>query len=136
MNLYHFTSLMHWPLIINDGFLRRTESNIGSGNPRLKPYGEHVGPDVVWLTDLSDPTPQSCGLVGIRDKTRLRITVKISDAKKWPDFAAAHGINKRWYRLLGRGGRPQCWWVVERIIPQTDWIAVDERGPHGWQPKG
>ena len=125
MKLYHFTSTHHWPAIIAAEFLKTTESNIGSVNELWKPFGEHVGPDVVWLTDMPEITAKGCGLNGSRlDKTEIRITVEVADAISWPAFAAKHGINKKWYRALGSGRRPETWWVVPRRIYRVEWIDV------------
>lgn len=49
--LYHVTCRQHLTAIIRSGTLAMAESNIGSPWPWSKPFAEHIGPDVVWLTD-------------------------------------------------------------------------------------
>ena len=89
MKLYHFTCREHLEAIKRDGVILTTESNIGSPLPRLKPFGEHVGPDVVWLTDCPNLDRGDHGLSGsAADKSAVRITVEIDDAMPWAKFAA------------------------------------------------
>jgi hypothetical protein len=128
MILYHFTSVERIPLIQAAGFLRVTESNIGSGRPDWPPYGEHAGPDVVWLTN--EPEPDKVGLgvgtVDGSDETLVRITVDIADGDVmwWPDFRTLHGIHPRWRRALEKGRNPDSWWVVSRNIVASEFVAV------------
>lgn len=137
MILYHFTSRHHLPMIRLTGELSCTESNIGSPSRIQPPFGEHVGPDVVWLT--SSPEPEGHGLEGAKavsgygtagddvDKSEIRITVEIpdSDAEHWPEFAVAHGIHPEWRRALEKGHRAESWYVCRRPIPRSEWRAVE-----------
>jgi hypothetical protein len=118
MKLYHYTSLYHLPLIKAAGYLKLVESNIGSPDKRFPPYGEHVGPDVVWLTE--SPSPKGHGLGGASvDKRAVRIEVDIEDAIRWREFANKHGINRDWYRIMDMSGEytARYWWVSLRPIP-------------------
>lgn len=128
MKLYHYTSKLHWPLIQAAGFLKLTESNVGSPCRELLPYGEHFAPDVVWLSDSDSVKYGSHGLVSSVDKTEIRITVD-ADAEKWESFATRHGINRKWYRLLdATGGYTSLnWYVYEKPIQIPEFIAVDMR---------
>lgn len=123
--LFHYTSRAHLPNILRAGFLTVTESNIGSSSRHWKPYGEHVGPDVVWLTEVSDLKAGHGLDCGVLNKLEIRFTVKAS-AIHWPSFAAIYGINKSWYRALNRkgGGSAKKWWVSHDVIPASDWVEV------------
>lgn len=124
MKLYHFTSEFHLPLIMSDGFLKLTESNIGSPRSDLLPYGEHIGPDVVWLTDLPEAST-----LGIDDsffnKLKVRFTVEI-EAESWQKFAKRHNINRKWYRILDETGgfTAKNWFISEKPIFAKDWLEI------------
>jgi hypothetical protein len=128
MILYHYTCPcdLHLGSILGDEMIRTTESNIGSGFPDMKPFGEHVGPDVVWLT-TSEYASVGQGLSGsIHDKTAARIVVDVDDAEPWERWCKHQGINPRWRRLLEKNTYPHQWYVVERDIPQADWVSTAE----------
>lgn len=125
MILYHFTALHHHESIYRDGYLRTTESNIGSPVALLPPHGEHYGPDVVWLTDQPDPTPVDIAVDGaLLDKMQVRFAVRLEDAERWSDFAEHHGIHPEWRRILEDGRRPETWWVVTRPVRLTEVTAI------------
>ena len=124
MKLYHYTSTRHLPYILKAGYLDVTESNIGSGVPEHDPYGEHVGPDVVWLTTSENPGHKQ-GLTtsadtGWPDKTEIRFTVDVPDALHWPKWSRSQGIDKRWARCLETDHYPEQWFVVVRRILLTE----------------
>jgi len=140
MILYHYTTVLHLPSIGADGHLKVTESNIG-GPPgkSIEPSGEHVGPDVVWLTDRDGLTTNrdtlragcalSSGSFSILsvDKTVVRFTVEVpdEDVMRWEDFAKEHGISRRWQRILEKWPRrPNWWFVVQRPIGSEEWVEV------------
>jgi hypothetical protein len=118
MKLYHFTSFYHLHKILADGFIRVTESNIGSPFKEWLPYGEHVGPDVVWLTESKEKLDN--GLIGgAVDKQKIRFEIEIENAIRWRDFANQYKINPKWYRRLDITGNytAKNWWVSTMRIP-------------------
>jgi hypothetical protein len=148
---YHLTSLWHLPRIEASGGLKPGESNIGCPREMADSIpsqgmriGEHVGPDVVWLFDTPEPTLKVDGamlrpVAGARyDKRLVRITVEVPDAQWWPEWSRAHGIDRPWYKLMARGGRPQEWYVVARRIPVAEFVNVEVRhAPDApWQAVG
>ena len=139
MTLYHYTSRAAWQLIQQDGFIRPTESNIGSARPDWPPMGDRVGPDVVWLTDQPAPNARALALQkppahvlaaleaqGNRarwePKTQVRIRLDLQDgeAEPWRTFCTRHGIHRQWRRALERGRAPATWYVLPRSV------ALDE----------
>ena len=124
MRLYHFTSALHLPHILNECVLLPSESNIGSPTPSLSPCGEHYGPDVVWLTDQADAQSHGNDGAGV-NKMAIRFTVEVN-AQAWRDFATAHGINRHWYRILDTTGgfTSRHWYVSENPIQRKDWVEV------------
>ncbi len=131
MILYHYTCPCdhHLGSILDDGLLRTTESHIGSDRPDVLPYGEHVGPDVVWLTSSKRPirglgltTPAASGGC---DKTAVRFVVDLDDAHHWPAWSKLEGISLRWRRVFEQYQYPDLWYVVERPIPKSEWVSVD-----------
>lgn len=130
--LYHFTSPERLLLILEWGGLRTTESNVGSGNPKWKPYGERYAPDVVWLTSDPSPAPSDVALEGTvdgTDKTAIRLTLALppEEVLAWRDFAEHHGINPKWKALLERGRAPWTWYVLPRPAPLSEVVAIDQR---------
>lgn len=124
MVLYHFTAAQHLASILDAQCLTLTESNIGSGRPDWPPYGEHVGPDVVWLTSSRSPKRQ-----GLNDpKTVIRFTVEpAADAvHRWLDWSRQYGINAQWAAVLESGMNAASWWVSEQPIDGCDWLAVEQ----------
>ncbi len=134
MILYHFTSAERMDMIWRDGFIRTTESNIGSPWPDSPPYGEHVGPDVVWLTDVEASSAVALGVgSGVRglnsldgtNKREVRVTVDVPDVDVtwWPDFARAHGMNPKWRRRFEHGD-PESRWIVCRPIHMPEVVNL------------
>lgn len=148
--LYHFTSEAHLPGILESRAILPTESNIGSPNPDWQPYGQNVGPRVVWLLDEPELSAGH-GLVidalprgGMLDKTAVRFTVEISYrmAPRWKSWAPAHRMHREWRDLFVRigGGEEaaEAWVVFPGAIRSTRWVAVHRRvqtadGPV-WEP--
>ena len=132
MRLYHFTCWQWYLKIVADGQITTTESNIGSpppppGAPMWPPCGAHVGPDVVWLTRREEPSRNGMAVSSDvipelarppidLDKSHVRLTVEVPDAQHWPEWAKAHGIHPKWYRVLATNLSPESWYVVERPI--------------------
>lgn len=131
MRAFHFTAEAYVPYLLASGLLLTTESNIGSpegrGTRAMPPVGEHVGPDVVWLTTRD--APEQCGIVssGMALKAGVRVTVDVADAdvSHWPAWAKAQGIHPDWYSVVVGEYDADSWFVVERNIPWTEWIAID-----------
>jgi hypothetical protein len=120
VKLFHYTSAMHLPHILEDGFLEVTESNIDIKQP-------HAGPDVVWLTvdPLLFRKDAEWAHGTAVDKLAVRFAVNVSDAVHWPKFAARHKMKRQWYVQLARaGGDPSTWYVVPRRIMRSEWREI------------
>ena len=124
MRLWHFTSTLHLPMILRDGHLRTTESN-------LSPVKPHVGLPVVWFMDTPELTHDH-GLGGSAvDKTAVRVEVDVRPAwvSEWLPWAEAQGINRWWLDALlsAAGGREAAerWHVTFRRIPRHMWVKID-----------
>ena len=66
MILYHYTSKLHLPFILESGFLKPVESNYCGNQP-------HAGPDVVWLTTDRTPCPNDHGLYPAKTEVQILI---------------------------------------------------------------
>lgn len=136
MILYHYTNWIHYLEICASGEILTTESNIGSGRKDWLPYGEHVGPDVVWLT--SSPYVSGSGVeldpMGVLDRgpemievdpTRIRITVDLpeNEVHRWTPWSRQHRMNPKWRRVLEEGMKPQDWYVIERNVPISEVLS-------------
>lgn len=122
--LFHFTTSLHLPSILDEGMLRTTESNCSRTRP-------HAGPDVLWLTSSADvEVHQGWQWSGPRrafvDKTEVRFTVEVPkrDVYRWWDWAARRGIDQKWARQLAAVGGSRTWWVIERPVTGDEWIEV------------
>ena len=133
MILYHFTSRYHLPAIMRDGALAPVESNVGG------PGEPHKAPDVVWLT--TNPERRQGWMKGTGgyangkmapeaiDKGAVRITVDVPDAVPWVPWARERGIKQYWLDALANtGGRcdPNEWYIVERPVPCTEWLTIED----------
>jgi len=137
-SLYHYTTELHLPLIVAAGFLRVTESNIGSPVPGVEPSGEHYGPDVVWLTNSDEvdglglETTVTLGL-GL---FRFVVAVPDNEVHHWPTWNKRFAMNDAWRASLERDQRPESWWLIERPIPRREWVAIQRQVDQGdeWVP--
>jgi len=127
MRLNHFTCWNHFlEIVVVTGAITTTESNIGSGRPDWQPFGEHVGPDVVWLTSHDEASGH--GLENVfrshpnfpieTDKTRVRITVDLPDneLQRWGTFSKQYRMHPKWRRVIEHNMRHSSWWVLERPV--------------------
>jgi len=132
MLLYHFTSRFHSPLIIKDGYLKLTESNlIAPTKEEMQKYEQEMEQGkyvynrddlykpVVWLTNIPDPKNQ--GLEGgCFNKSEIMFTLRKKEHyQKWIEWSRRNGIKKQWAEALERGRNPESWYISEKIIPLT-----------------
>lgn len=118
--LYHYTSKHHLPMIMKDGFLQLTESNL----IEPKSYQDAVPKElsqlykpVVWLTTTE--TAQGNGLEGsVLNKHEIRITLrKREHYENWVLWSKNNRIKSSWFKKLSRVGNPNSWYISEEIIP-------------------
>jgi len=126
MILYHYTSSLHMPSIQYEGMIRTTESNIGSPIPSMPPYGDHYGPDVVWLTNRPDVSTTAVNAMGPKGDVCITVNVSGLYIHHWPKWAREQGINEDWYDVLANGFDPESWYISTRPIPITEWMSIDE----------
>jgi hypothetical protein len=136
MRLYHFTSTIHLPFILRDGYLKVTETN-------LDPVHPHAAPDAVWFLDGPDLGGSLHGLnvdslPGPRpDKTQVRIEVEVPDGRvrAWLPWVEAQGIDPEWLDILTRndGGREGAarWMLVFRKVTIDQFVTIEVRDEHG-----
>ena len=100
-------------------------------------FGEHVGPDVVWLTDDPTPCQKWAGLERVpddlfmyaKDAVIFVVDAPESDTFKWSEWAFDQGISPYWYDCLDNPGDDgtmdsEHWYVTTREIPKAEWNAV------------
>ena len=142
--LNHYTGATHLDYILGSGVLLTTESNIGapdspdSRRKGVEPVGDHVGPDVVWLSSLRNPLHAGIHAgSGTDGVVRVVVDVPADEVAAWPAWSKAHGIDRRWYRVLGRDTYPDSWYVVERPIPWGEWVRIEAAGDGSplWSPQ-
>lgn len=131
MTLYHFTSTAHLPTILSDGYLRPSESNVGSPyKVEGYPHGNNMGPDVVWLLNDPDPSTFSHGLEGSAvDKRGARISVEVDKfAIRWLDWEPATYMAPDWrevfIRLAGGEEAAGQWFVLPAPIRAPHWSQI------------
>ena len=135
---YHFTSTFHLPLILKDGVLRTTESNVSYEI-------EDAGPRVVWFLDVPELGDAPHGLRGeyqAVDKSEVRFTVELPKSKvlRWAEFSRRYQqAEQARAAMIEAGGGPAAarrWWVTEAPVPRSRWRAVAVRRDEGWVDLG
>ena len=129
--IYHFTSKHHLPMILKDGFLKLTESQLrqptqeeiqkikqGVVSSLDKDAGELYKP-VVWLTN--NGSPSNMGLDGSAfDKKEIRLTLIMREHYQlWTAWSKKNRANEKWSEGLKHGKDSDSWYISERIIPLT-----------------
>jgi hypothetical protein len=115
--LYHFTSLIHIPLILREG--------LTTGHVNFTP---DIMYNAVWFSECRNMDRQrqmlttsivdsEGNIVSILDKTQVRITVNFSiddpNLYKWDELARALNVERWWYKRLDqRGGNGSKHWYV------------------------
>lgn len=138
--LYHYTCKRWLTSIMNDGFLRLTESNLldmrkPENTTHLEAYNKgdrsadaYLYKPVVWLTDKEEPDEYGLGLHSTVDKTEIKITVKkMPYFKKWKEWSKANGINKEWAQALSRGRDTNSWWVSPVRVRLEEIVKIENR---------
>ena len=111
--LFHYTCLYHLPKILDDGYLKLTESNL-----RI-PYQEMYKP-VVWLTTSN--IPEGHGLDNcIADKTEIKFTFSFQKHfKYWNNWSKENKMDKNWYKAMTKDCDYETWWVSEKLVFLND----------------
>lgn len=110
---YHYTSKYHLPIILHDGFLKLTESNLRMDVEMYKP--------VVWFTNNEVLSAYSLGLNGtIVDKQEIKITLSDSpNYKNWTIWSHDNRIKKSVVTRLTSGRNPNNWYICEQPVYLT-----------------
>ncbi|MDP9117601.1 MAG: hypothetical protein M3O28_10195 [Actinomycetota bacterium] len=125
--LYHYTSEANLTSILKDGVLLVSRGSAG------REFA--AGPlRVVWLTDamapgsgndhgLRSPEPRDPA----QDKRGVRITVSVSYAQHWAQWARRRRVGRRQMREIDEagGGLSQSWWIAPHPIPAGDWVRIE-----------
>ena len=126
MTFFHLTDPdVRAPAILRDGVIRTSESNVGSPSRTMQPYGEHFGPDVVWLLDSlpSASVPMANGLSVPKQHYVFEVDVPTI---RWIDWEWTHRMNPSWRSaFVNSGGGPALadhWYVFPAPIRQSRWV--------------
>jgi len=125
--LYHYTSHLHLPVIIDSGFLKLTESNASFKI-------ENAAPQVVWLTQESyTKTPPE--MLGIFKFTFRLIVERPDDAQRADKWLKKNGASELTMDILERSGgaKLSTMYVVPRVIPSDEWVRLEARIGHTWK---
>ena len=129
MILAHYTSPIHVPAILEDGYLRATESNVSMLVPQ-------AGPDVVWLTtDLDAPLSDKDGMVhgtyALKRQVQFLVDLSPKIAIKWTEWEWYHRMDPEWRSItIATGGGPEVadtWYVVPIDIRRKFWVSATDR---------
>jgi len=121
--LYHFTSKYHLPLIMKDGFLMLTESNLKEPVPGKKIGNVFDSKDlykpVVWLSRTADAN--NCAVMSASvDKSEILITLRERPHyQNWTIWSKENRIKTSWAKRLTGRYNPNSWYVSESVIPLT-----------------
>lgn len=115
---YHYTCVEHLPKILEDGYLKVTESNIS-----LKK--KDAGPRVVWLSkkpDLAITRDSGLQYMTLVDKyaVRFQLALPRREVMPWHDWAKRHGCAQTTVDALAKASGSHSWLVIERpvILPR------------------
>jgi hypothetical protein len=127
VTLHHYTAPVtsHLGSILQEGWVRTTESNLSA-------VRSHAGPDVVWLTDSTDPKAQAWatgsappGDPVLKSAAVLVVELPAESVFHWPGWSKEQGIEPTIYEgLADTGGDPASWWVTTRPITRWDITAL------------
>jgi len=119
MILYHLTTAIGLAGICNDGVIRRTWPAELS---EALPYR------VVWLTS-EESSKRRGWKEGVPMGARITVDVPDEDVYPWSEWKrrvppeAASGLEAS---ARGWGGDPDTWCVIERDVPQDEWLEIIE----------
>ena len=119
--LYHYTSHLHLPVIIDSGFLKLTESNASFKI-------ENAAPQVVWLTQESyAKTPPK--MLGVYKSAFRFIIERPDDAQRADKWLKKNGASEFTMDILERSGgaKLSTMYVVPRVIPSDEWVRLEAR---------
>lgn len=124
MILYHYTSVVHLPWIVDAGYLGLTDNVLH--HDRIEE------PGVCWFLDRPlVEIPYSHGLAGsIVDKTAVQFTVDVPDGwvRRWVPWAQDRGVEPLWLTAMVRAGggfaAADHWHVTFRTVPRNRWVSV------------
>jgi hypothetical protein len=126
--LYFFTTAERLPEILES-------AEISVSSTPIVATWRRRGIRVVWLTDDEEAasgvdrgTEREPSSDFSSAPPSARITVAVSDAQRWSQWAPRHKVSKKARRRLdaaggGQGGR---WWIVARPIPSSEWLRVQD----------
>lgn len=93
MLLYHFTSSLHLPRIIADGFIK-------TGDNMLRWNDETAEPRCSFHFDVPEVPAGYGGITEMKTEVRLTLDVPNAWAVLWIDWARAQGIEPMWLSVL------------------------------------
>ena len=138
--LYHHTGFGHLRMIVEDGFLKRTASNllpVDKATERYEPIYDKQGnicgdrhtsksdsyKPVVWLTTEERVIPFEMGLTS--EKTRVTFVFRFSPRfVPWKDFADANKMNPAWRHTFEQGRKPKTWYVCQSNINISEAVEI------------
>jgi hypothetical protein len=91
--------------------------------PGLEKWNELID-SLVWLT--RNRRRHQRWQTGDPQKSEIRITVDVDNARPWPSVARRSAFPRSYYNSLAKtGGNPDEWHVVEGPVPSSAWIKVE-----------
>lgn len=127
--LYHFTSTVHFPVILQFGISR--------GDVCVEPNNDAANYNAPWLTSNPSWTGQGWAEDGdgnknsVFDKRTVRLTVEIPEGDEslstWAEVCQFEQVPDWWRDSLNAAGGHEDWFVYNGLIP-SPWISkVDFR---------
>lgn len=126
-HLYHFTSLLHLPRILQEGISR--------GEVPISPDERLNAPN---LTTNGNPSAHRWAAGSGTDKTKVRLTVHVPEGdgrlEPWKDVCRRLRVERWWQRRLDPTGQARFWFIYWGVIP-PEWIKLVElRRDEGYVP--
>lgn len=123
VRLYHYTSRLHLPFILADGYLKVTDNMTRMDRPVLQP-------GVVWLLDEDESGANADnGLSDMKHEIRFTLEIPRSRVHPWMQWNVQKSrMNNEWREaMVSAGGgyiRAKHWWVTTSRVPKTDWVEI------------
>jgi hypothetical protein len=127
MMAYHYTDLLHYPFIVDDGFIQP------SRHIRAQQHGD-AGKGVTWFTTGRRIDPSASASAASRKGVpRLRLSVPLEITRDWREVCREAGWTSfdldLAIRKAGGPGAVKGWRAVDGPVPVSSVTAVDVLRP-------
>lgn len=139
--LYHYTSVLNLPYIMESRYLKLTPSNLVKPKrywkePHPSGTGYNIVGDtdnikpVVWMTEEDNVQKEEAFHIGYRqspdDRTEIKFVIPYKEKYKWwVDWKDRNRMDKKGFQsFVSHGEKYGSWWISEEMIPFEDILMI------------